>query len=144
MNEFKGQTVSWQIVNGAIELALHRDPCNEIGSLTLAELKKFAAALPGLTSEAHALIVHSTLKAGFSAGADLRELFQRGQEMEKGAALRGVREFLERIHLVMNALDAGPPTTIAAGHGGTVCGGVVLELGCGNLLSDRTVRVCIS
>jgi hypothetical protein len=33
MNEFKGETLSWQIVNGAIELALHRDPCNEIGSL---------------------------------------------------------------------------------------------------------------
>ena len=46
MNDFKGQTLSWQIVNGAIELALHRDPCNEIGSLTLDELEKFAAALP--------------------------------------------------------------------------------------------------
>ena len=39
MKEFKGQTLSWQIVNGAIELALHRDPCNEIGSLTLEELE---------------------------------------------------------------------------------------------------------
>src|SRR5260370_38262640 len=93
---------SWKIVNGAIELALHRDPCNEIGSLTLDELEKFAAALPGLANEAHALIVHSTLKAGFSAGADLRELFQRGQEMEKGAALRGGREFLGRIHSSFN------------------------------------------
>ena len=45
MNDFKGQTVSWRIVNGALELALHRDPCNEIGSLTLEELEKFAAAL---------------------------------------------------------------------------------------------------
>src|ERR1019366_2918681 len=92
MKDFKGQTLSWQIVNGAIELALHRDPCNEIGSLTLEELEKFAAALPWLANDAHALIVHSTLKAGFSAGADLRELFRRGQEMEKGAAPRGVRE----------------------------------------------------
>ncbi len=48
MKEFKGQTLSWQIVNGAVELALHRNPCNEIGSLTLGELEKFAAALPGL------------------------------------------------------------------------------------------------
>src|SRR5208337_5220364 len=77
MNEFKGQTLSWQIVNGAIELALHRDPCNEIGSLTLEELERFTAELPELANEASALIVHSTLKAGFSAGADLRELFQR-------------------------------------------------------------------
>jgi len=40
MNEFKGQAISWQIVNGAIELALHREPCNEIGSGTLEELKR--------------------------------------------------------------------------------------------------------
>src|SRR5882762_9423073 len=142
MSEFKGQTLSWQIVNGAIELALHRDPCNEIGSLTLDELEKFAAALPGLANEAHALIVHSTLKAGFSAGADLRELFQRGQEMEKGAAIAGVREFLERIHSVMNALDAAPLTTIAAVHGVTFGGGFELALVCDIIIADRMARFC--
>ena len=142
MSDFKGQTLSWQIVNGAIELALHRDPCNEIGSLTLDELEKFAAALPGLANEAHALIVHSTQKAGFSAGADLRELFQRGQEMEKGAALRGVREFLQRIHSVMNALDAAPLTTIAAVHGVTFGGGFELALVCDIIIADRMARFC--
>jgi len=142
MNEFKGQTLSWQIVNGAIELALHRDPCNEIGSLTLEELEKFAAALPGLANEVQALIIHSTLKAGFSAGADLRELFQRGQEMEKGAALREMREFLERIHSVMNALDATPLTTIAAVHGVTFGGGFELALVCDIIVADRMARFC--
>ena len=142
MSDFKGRTLSWQIVNGAIELALHRDPCNEIGSLTLDELEKFAAALPGLGNKVHALIVHSTLKAGFSAGADLRELFQRGQEMEKGAALRGVRKFLERIHSVMNALDAAPLTTIAAVHGVTFGGGFELALVCDIIIADRMARFC--
>src|ERR1039457_1456219 len=142
MNDFKGQTISWQIVNGAIELALHRAPCNEIGSLTLEELEKFTAALPGVAKEARALIVHSTLKAGFSAGADLRELFRRGQEMEKDAALRGVREFLERIHAVMNALDAVPLTTIAAVHGGTFGGGFELALVCDIMSTDRMARCC--
>jgi len=61
MNDFKGQTLSWKIVNGAIELALHRDPCNEIGSLTLDELEKFAEALPCLANEARALIIHLSL-----------------------------------------------------------------------------------
>ena len=142
MNEFRGQTLSWQIVNGVIELALHRDPCNEIGSLTLNELEEFTAALPELANEAHALIVHSTQKAGFSAGADLRELFQRGQEMEKSAALRGVREFLERIHAVMNALDATPLTTIAAVHGVTFGGGFELALVCDIIIADRMARFC--
>ena len=142
MNDFKGQTLSWQIVNGAIELALHRDPCNEIGSLTLDELEKFVAALPELTNEAHALIVHSTLKAGFSAGADLRELFQRSQQVEKDVALRGVRDFLERIHGVMNTLDALPLTTIAAVHGVTFGGGFELALVCDIIIADRMARFC--
>jgi enoyl-CoA hydratase/carnithine racemase len=142
MNEFKGQTLSWQVVNGAIELALHRDPCNEIGSLTLEELEKFAAALPGLANAAHALIIYSKLKAGFSAGADLRELYQRGQAMEKSAALGGVRDFLERIHSVMNALDACPLTTIAAVHGVTFGGGFELALVCDIIIADRMARFC--
>jgi enoyl-CoA hydratase/carnithine racemase len=142
MNEFSGQTLSWQMVNGAIELALHREPCNEIGSLTLEELERFAVALPGLAAEAQALIVYSTMKAGFSAGADLRELFQRGQQMDKSAARRGVCEFLERIHAVMNALDAAPLTTIAAVHGVTFGGGFELALVCDIIIADRMARFC--
>jgi enoyl-CoA hydratase/carnithine racemase len=142
MNDFKGQTLSWKIVNGAIELALHRDPCNEIGSLTLDELEKFAEALPCLANEARALIIHSTQKAGFSAGADLRELFQRGQQVDRSAALRGVREFLERIHAVMNTIDAAPLTTIAAVHGVTFGGGFELALVCDIIVADRMARFC--
>jgi enoyl-CoA hydratase len=142
MSGFRGQTLSWQIVNGAVELALHRDPCNEIGSVTLEELEKFADALPALANETHALIIHSTQKAGFSAGADLRELFQRGRDMEKGAALRGLREFLERIHAVMNIVDAVPLTTIAAVHGVTFGGGFELALVCDIMIADRMARFC--
>lgn len=142
MSEFKGKMLSWQIVNGAVEVALHRDPCNEIGSETLEELEKLAAALPELSSDAHAVILYSTLKAGFSAGADLRELYQRMQGMEKGAAVRGVREFLERIHRVMNALDAAPLTTIAAVHGVTFGGGFELALVSDIIIADRMARFC--
>ena len=142
MNDFKGQALSWQIVNGAIELALHREPCNEIGSLTLEELETFAAVLPELVRDAHALIIHSTLKAGFSAGADLRELYEGSQGMEKDEAVRGVREFLERIHGVMNTLDAAPLTTIAAVHGVTFGGGFELALVCDIIIADRMARFC--
>jgi len=142
MRDFKGETLSWQIVSGAIELALHRETCNEIGSRTLVELEKFAAALPGLASTAHALIIYSKQQAGFSAGADLRELFERGQKMEKSASLLGVREFLERIHAVMNTIDAAPITTIAAVHGVTFGGGFELALVCDIIVADRMARFC--
>jgi enoyl-CoA hydratase/carnithine racemase len=106
--------MSWQLKHGTIELALYREPCNELGSLALDELEKFAAALESIQREAHALIIYSELKCGFSAGADLRELYHRSQGMEKAEALRGVRDFLERIHQLLNTIDAAPLTTIAA------------------------------
>ena len=142
MNEFKGQTLSWQIVNGVIELTLHREPCNEIGSLTLEELETFTGALPELQRESPALILHSTMNAGFCAGADLRELYEGSQRMEKEDAIRGVREYLERIHRVMNALDAAPLTTIAAVHGVTFGGGFELALVCDIIIADRMARFC--
>ena len=49
--------------------------------------------------------MYSTLKAGFCAGADLRELYFRSKEMEKARAVEGVRDFLERIHKVLNVID---------------------------------------
>ena len=142
MTEFKGQALSWGIVNGAIELALHREPCNEIGSGTLEEFETFVTALPKLQDHVHALIIYSTLRAGFSAGADLRELYEGAKGMEKSAAVRGVREFLERIHRVMNTLDATPLTTIAAVHGVTFGGGFELALVCDIIIADRMARFC--
>ena len=115
--------LSWTLTDGVIELALHRAPCNELGSVSLEELEKFATALQLMQSDAHALIIYSDLKTGFCAGADLRELYQRSQAMEKLAAAKGVRDFLERIHRVLNLIDAAPLTTIAAVHGVTFGGG---------------------
>ncbi len=142
MNQFKGKTLSWELKGGAIELALHRSPCNEIGSLTLEELERFASALERMQSQAHALIIYSSLQSGFCAGADLRELYHGAQGMERQAAARGVREFLERIHKVMNAIDSAPLTTIAALNGITFGGGFELALVCDLMIADKMARFC--
>ena len=142
MNQFQGQALSWELKNGVVELALHHEPCNEIGTSTLAELEKFASALAGLEKNAHALILYSTLKSGFCAGADLRELYQGSRGMDKQSAVRGVREFLERIHAVMNAIDASPLTTIAAVNGITFGGGLELALVCDLIIADKMARFC--
>ncbi len=142
MDHFEGKAISWQVSAGIIELALHREPCNELGSLALEELEKFVDASDAMARQAHALIVHSTMRAGFCAGADLRELYHRSQTMEKAQAAAGVRDFLERIHRVLNAIDAAPLTTIAAVHGVTFGGGFELALVCDLIIADKMARFC--
>jgi enoyl-CoA hydratase/carnithine racemase len=142
MESFRGQALSWELKDGVVELALHREPCNEIGSLTLDDLEEFVHALDDFEDQAHALIIYSELKAGFCAGADLRELYQRSRELERGDAARGVREYLERIHRVLNMIDASPLTTIAAVHGVTFGGGFELALVCDLIIADKMARFC--
>jgi len=142
LGEFKGQALSWHLASGVIELALHRAPCNEIGSLSLTELESFALALDHLESQAHALIIHSEMSSGFCAGADLRELYERSRAMETSQATAGVRDFLERIHRVLNRIDASALTTIAAVHGVTFGGGFELSLTCDLIIADKMARFC--
>lgn len=140
VEQLKGQTLSWRLNSGVIELALYRTPCNELGSVSLGELEQFATALDQLEKNAHALIIYSELKSGFCAGADLRELYQRSHSMQKSEAIRQVRDFLERIHAVLNRIDASPLTTIAAVHGVTFGGGLELALACDLIIADKTAR----
>lgn len=142
MKSFKGDTLSWELVDGVVELALHRPPCNEIGSATLPELERFVGALEAVSNEADAVIMYSTLQCGFSAGADLRELYHRSQEVSEAERVAGVRDFLERIHRVLNSLDASPLTTIAAVHGVTFGGGFELALTCDLIIADKMARFC--
>jgi enoyl-CoA hydratase len=142
MNPFAGKTLSWSAADGVIELALHREPCNEIGSDTLAELERFVAALEGASATAHVVIVYSTIPAGFSAGADLRELYLRSRELPVDERVAGVRDFLERIHGALNKLDSSPLTMIAAVHGVTFGGGFELALACDLIIADKMARFC--
>jgi len=138
-----GETaLSWKFDDGVIELALRRAPCNELGSTSLEELEKFVTALELMQADAHALIIYSEMPSGFCAGADLRELYRRSQTMEKAEAIKGVRDFLERIHRVFNLIDASRLTTIAAVHGVTFGGGFELALTCDLIIADKMARFC--
>lgn len=125
-----------------MELTLDRAPCNEIGTQTLAELEQFVAALESLHTEAHALIISSARSEGFCAGADLRELYRRMEAASPRERIAGARDFLERIHAVMNLIDESPLTTIAAVHGVTFGGGFELALTCDLIVADRMARFC--
>lgn len=142
MRSFKGETISWELIDGCIELALHREPANEIGSKTLEELETFIEVHETLKNESSALIISSTVKAGFSAGADLRGLYFHAKEVGFDQAAPQVRDFLNRTHRVMNILDASPLTTIAAVHGVTFGGGFELALVCDLIIADKSARFC--
>jgi len=142
MKAFSGKTLSWDLTDGLLELKLHREPCNEIGSETLVELEGFVETLKTASDEASVLIISSALASGFCAGADLRELYHRSQELTGEARLAGLRNFLERIHRVLNAIDASPLVTIAAVQGVTFGGGLELALVCDLIIADKTARFC--
>ena len=142
MTPHQGNTLSWEIKDGALELALHHPPCNEIGTAMLAELELFVRALAAAESSASAVIVYSRQAAGFSAGADLRELYTNALPLTPAKRTAGVREFLERIHSVLNALDSSPLTTIAAVHGVVFGGGFELALACDLIVADKMARFC--
>jgi enoyl-CoA hydratase/carnithine racemase len=127
---------------GVLELRLHRQPCNEIGTSTLEDLERFADALQACVDDAHTLVVYSALASGFCAGADLRELYAGMQEATAEERLGGVRRFLERIHAVLNRIDAWPNPTIAAVNGVCFGGGLELALVCDVIVADRMARFC--
>jgi len=140
VKSFSGKALRWEWRDGVIELTLDREPANEIGLVMLDELEKFVAACKTLALETSACIVFSERKHGFSAGADLRELYHTAAKLEEKERLAGIRAFLERIHAVFNALDAAPFTTIAAVHGVCFGGGLELALTCDLIVADKMAR----
>jgi enoyl-CoA hydratase/carnithine racemase len=140
MKSFTGKTLRWNWNDGVVELTLDRDPANEIGTAMLGELEKFVAAFDVLAPETSVCIISSAQKHGFSAGADLRELYEGAARLDGAERLAGVRQFLERIHAVMNAIDAAPFVTIAAVHGICFGGGLELALVCDIIVADKMAR----
>jgi enoyl-CoA hydratase/carnithine racemase len=140
MHTFEGETLSWKLADAVLDVTLHRKPCNEIGRATLADLERLVEALNALGDEVAAVVFSSAIPAGFCAGADLRELYYGMQEVHGEARRAGVRDFLERIHRALNAIDAAPPITIAAVHGICFGGGFELALVSDLIVADRSAR----
>ncbi|HEY1424462.1 MAG TPA: enoyl-CoA hydratase/isomerase family protein [Candidatus Acidoferrum sp.] len=140
MKSFSGETLRWEWRDGVLELTLDRTPANEIGTAMLGELEKFVEAAKKLAPDTSACIISSAQKSGFSAGADLRELYHRAIALNEKDRSSGVREFLERIHAVLNWLDEAPFVTIAAVHGVCFGGGLELALTCDVIIADKMAR----
>jgi enoyl-CoA hydratase/carnithine racemase len=140
MKSFAGKTLRWEWREGVIELTLDHQPANEIGTAMLVELEKFVAASGALAAETSVCIISSARKSVFSAGADLRELYRGAAPLPEKERLAGIRNFLERIHAVLNALDTAPFVTIAAVHGVCFGGGLELALACDIIVADKMAR----
>jgi len=140
MKSFKGEALRWDWRDGVLELTLDRAPGNEIGTVMLGEFEQFVAAAKGLAAETSACVISSAQKSGFSAGADLRELYRGAVALNEKDRSAVVREFLERIHTVLNWLDEAPFVTIAAVHGVCFGGGLELALVCDVIIADKMAR----
>ncbi len=134
MKTFTGKTLRWEWREGVIELMLDHEPANEIGTAMLAELEAFVAAFESLAPVTSVCIIASARKSVFSAGGDLRELYATAAAVPKKDRPAGVRAFLERIHAVLNVIDAAPFVTIAAVHG------ACLALACDMIVADKMAR----
>jgi enoyl-CoA hydratase len=138
--EFRGEALRWEWRDGVVEVTLDRAPLNEVGTVMLADLEKFAAVIRRLAPETSACIITSARPGGFCAGADLRELYQGLLPLPPAKRIAGVRGFLKKIHRVLNAIDEAPFVTFAAVHGLCMGGGLELALACDQIVADKMAR----
>jgi enoyl-CoA hydratase len=138
--EFSGKALRWIWRDGIVELTLEHEPLNEIGTVMLADLEKFAAAIPKLASSTSACVIASARPGGFCAGADLKELYHGALSLPAKKRAAGVRAFLKRIHRVLSTIDEAPLVTFAAVHGLCMGGGLELALVCDQIVADKMAR----
>jgi enoyl-CoA hydratase/carnithine racemase len=140
MKDFHGKALRWEWHDGVVEVTLDLEPLNEIGTIMLGDLEKFAGATKALAPITNACIVTSARPGGFCAGANLKELYASSLPLSRNKRLTGTRAFLKRIHKVLNAIDGAPFVTFAAVHGVCMGGGLELALCCDLIVADKMAR----
>jgi enoyl-CoA hydratase/carnithine racemase len=140
VKDFHGQALRWEWHDGIVELTLDHAPLNEIGTVVLGELERFVAAIESLAPITSACIIASARPGGFSAGGDLRELYESALTVSSKKRASGARAFIQRIHRTFNAIDSAPFITIAAVHGVCLGGGLELALLCDLVVADKMSR----
>lgn len=140
MKSFRGETLRWEWRDGVVELTLDHEPANEISTAMVGELEEFLAALHSPEAETFACVIASERKGVFCAGADLRELYRIAAPLSEIDRTALAKEYLPKIHAVMNAIDASPVVTIAAVNGLCFGGGFELALACDLIVADKMAR----
>jgi enoyl-CoA hydratase/carnithine racemase len=143
-----GPVLRAQLVGHVLDVELRREPANEIGTTMLSALETLLPFLRRGSAEdtpIRAMVTRSGVRRGFSAGADLRELHRENEAaLRRGASdterVTAVRDFLDRVHDVMDAIDEAPFPTVAAVHGVVFGGGLELMLTHDVVVADRTAR----
>lgn len=130
--------ISWTTSERITELVLDAPPCNEIGRAMLSALEGFLGAFDPSGSDA--LIVRSARASGFSAGADLRELYREIADRPVEAWRDELVDFIDRVHAVMDRLDTLPVTTIGVVHGVCFGGGFELALTTDVRIAEKNAR----
>lgn len=128
------------LASGVMEVSLGFPPCNEIGTDVVNELEKVLLSIQKRPPQA--LILHSSLEGGFSAGANLRQLYEEVLRRPPGTAMQELSAFLDQIHRIMNTLDTLPLPTLGVVHGVCFGGGFELALTCDVLVAETTARFC--
>lgn len=163
-DRFSGAHLSWECRHDVLEVRLHRDPCNEIGTGAIDELDRLARVLH--STDARAALLYSDRERGFCAGADLRELHAglvtRAEASKTRRALRAiagpdladrasrtvggpivrrkVRAFIDRVHHVFGRIDTAPIPVIGMVHGVVFGGGFELMLLCDIVVAEQSAR----
>lgn len=83
---WRGERLTYQLVDGVLSVELHADPLNEIGLGMLTELERVAQLIRAGAGGARAIVFSSGLDKGFSAGADLWELYEGLKSLERGSS----------------------------------------------------------